>query len=152
MIKLILGSILLYLFYIILIPMTPIFHVENDYQQYITTFEQESVIHHHPIKVTNLIIKTVPSLGAFILAQCRRNYIDTPAIYVSSESWKTFDENEKEFVMLHEMGHCVLNRRHSSLKDQMGFPVSIMEPIMFPVQLYLSRRYKYMEELFSNTY
>ena len=152
MIKLILGSILLYLFYLILVPIPPVIQVENDYQQYITTFERESVIHNHPIKVTNLIIKTVPTLGEFIIAQCRRNVTRTPEILVSEVQWKNYNEDEHEFVILHEISHCVLNRGHSSFKDKDGLPLSIMEPVIFPIQLYLSRRYQYMEELFTNSF
>jgi len=50
------------------------------------------------------------------------------AIDIDPVYWKLAEELRKEYVMYHELGHCVLNRDHTTASDGSGTCLSIMEP------------------------
>lgn len=147
--KLFLFSTLAILTYILFKPVTPFLSIENQYQPYVTGFERESVRQNHPVHIVNLIIKTENYIGENIIAQCRQNHVSTPEIAVSRQEWVKADEYEREMILFHEMGHCVLHRYHTAKKDVDGIATSIMGPYILPSTLYKNRRELYMKELFN---
>ena len=67
-----------------------------------------------------------------------RQYI----VYVNREFWRRATEDQRMVLMYHELGHCWLDRDHTT-------PKSIMEP--FLIQDFSSHRDYYIEELFGVT-
>ncbi len=68
-------------------------------------------------------------------------------IVIEKQTWDKYDARDKEQLLFHELGHCLLNRDHCSLKDSDNI-VSIMYPNMLPSDLYKSKRKAYIDELF----
>lgn len=64
-----------------------------------------------------------------VIGRCRRddNGVNE-SIAVDPIYWKLATELEKEYVMFHELGHCVLNRSHTTESDPSNICLSIMEP------------------------
>jgi hypothetical protein len=125
--------------------------IEFQYQQYINSFEEESVKQKHQVIINDLIVITVEKLGTDIIARCHVSYLSTSRIEVSKEQWDILDDAEKEESIFHELGHCILHRGHTSKRDELGVPTSIMYPYMIPGSMYLWRKNELMQELFSNS-
>ena len=64
-----------------------------------------------------------------VIGRCQRNEDgENESIAVDPIYWKLATELEKEYVMFHELGHCVLNRPHTTAADASNICLSIMEP------------------------
>ena len=75
-------------------------------------------------------------------------------IEIDIEIWSKLPSNYKEFIVFHELGHCVLNRGHSEAQDDQGLCLSIMRSGLGScIDNYRSStRNSYLDELFSNSY
>jgi len=72
---------------------------------------------------------------------------EPPLIVIDTPYWNEITELGREQLVLHELGHCVLNRDH---KENMlsGLPVSIMYSIHFGDEWYYAQnRAYYLQEL-----
>lgn len=64
-----------------------------------------------------------------VIGRCLRNEDgENESIAVDPVYWKQATELEREYVMFHELGHCVLNRPHTTAADGSNICLSIMEP------------------------
>lgn len=74
-------------------------------------------------------------------------------ITLDSEYWyNTLDEDQKEFLVYHELGHCLLGQDHREemVESEYGnVKLSIMASIMLPINTYKERRGHYKYELFN---
>ena len=61
----------------------------------------------------------------------------------------SYSDAEKELLMFHELGHCVLDRRHRDTLTPHDVPLSIMATIMIDVEVYKNNREYYIDELFT---
>lgn len=61
-----------------------------------------------------------------IAGQCQRTGDDLRKIAISKAYWRTANEYEKEFIIFHELGHCILGREHLDGVDARGQCQSIM--------------------------
>jgi len=128
--------------------------IHPDLKKYVTKFEKVAKHHNKNIKIDNLILTFADDLGkndvrnASIIGKCY--YEDTPRVVIDEDHfYNSLDGNEKELLVFHELGHCILKRKHLKTKTKKGTPKSIMYPILFSGDTY-SYHYKYyMKELFS---
>jgi hypothetical protein len=80
----------------------------------------------------------------------KKNYIE-----VDPEAYESLSDAEKEEVIYHELGHCVLNRRHDeTIYNRSSYPYlpvsSLYKSIMYPYvfgRLYSRFKDYYVEEL-----
>ena len=80
-------------------------------------------------------------------ASCHRGFDVRRQIIVSKKRWLDFDDSDigrgaKEFLMFHELGHCVLNKGHSS--SGLMIPTADNEVIA----VFLENRDEYIADLF----
>lgn len=69
-------------------------------------------------------------------------------VEIDQEYWGEIDDYEKEELLFHELGHCVLRRAHREDKD--GYrPLSIMYPEVIGSYYMQTYHSDYMKELFS---
>jgi hypothetical protein len=61
-----------------------------------------------------------------VIGQCAHSDTKPNTVIIDQLYWNTATDLEKEFVVFHELGHCVLNREHLDNSDNMGNCVSIM--------------------------
>jgi hypothetical protein len=52
-------------------------------------------------------------------------------IHIDTEFWYNSTESQKRLLMLHELGHCDLDRDHEERLGVNGKPISIMFPSLF---------------------
>lgn len=73
-----------------------------------------------------------------------------PTITINMTYWSAYTTTEKEILVFHEMGHCVLNRPHISKTDSRGVAISLMHPILMYAGDYRQKKSYYINELFAN--
>lgn len=61
-----------------------------------------------------------------VIGQCVHQEDQPNTVIVDKLYWDTATQLEREFLVFHELGHCVLNRGHLDDADQQGFCVSMM--------------------------
>lgn len=82
---------------------------------------------------------TIPSRD--IVASCSGG----KHIAVYRPVWVKASHTKREMIIFHELGHCVLNREHSSTTDK----PSLMAESLISVRAYRENREYYLRELFS---
>lgn len=66
---------------------------------------------------------------ASVIGRCERDENGvSQSIAIDPVFWKQSPELMKEYIMFHELGHCVLSRGHSTDADSNNTCLSIMEP------------------------
>ncbi|NJO65047.1 MAG: hypothetical protein HC836_45145 [Richelia sp. RM2_1_2] len=77
------------------------------------------------------------------------------SVKISKEFWALSHDLERESLIFHELGHCSLNRDHTTetiAYNNYSVPRSIMYPYIFGgSHYYEERRDEYIQELFSGT-
>ncbi|MEM9986068.1 MAG: putative metallopeptidase, partial [Bacteroidota bacterium] len=82
-------------------------------------------------------------------------YFGDYLVQIDQLYWNTLNEDQKEFLMYHELGHCLLRRVHLDLFFDDGVPRSIMKSgtsattiSTNPVPFFGFRKAYYLDELF----
>jgi len=81
-------------------------------------------------------------LEPYVLGKCIIYGNGDRVILIDPDYWSTMGEADREVVILHEMGHCDLNRGHASAP-------SIMEAYHIGGYNYLNSKNYYLVELFT---
>ena len=120
----------------------------GQFSPYVQSFVNESTKSGHPLAVNDLIVKFGPMRSKYERANCSITEGQTPVITVNETTWNQITEADRESMMFHELGHCVLLREHRADVDNTGVPVSMMNPYALNTYIYESRRTVYIKELF----
>jgi len=64
--------------------------------------------------------------GERVAGQCNFYSHSPNHVIIDSEFWSRVNDNLKELIIFHELGHCVLNRDHREGSLDNGFCLSIM--------------------------
>lgn len=86
------------------------------------------------IPVTGRKIQFSDDLGSNYVGWCVQNNI-----FVDKEAWDRYDSDGRRIILYHELGHCVLNRRHDDrLVELSGIP-EVPKSLMnsFPLRVLL---------------
>jgi len=119
--------------------------IEQEFQEYIDRFEK-----YGNIIIVDLNIHFGSIEDPFVMGFCKWGHSGTPEIVISFYHWDYITTDlEKESLVFHELGHCVLDRRHrEDVLDNMA-PASIMYPFALSHNVYYNNHQYYIEELFS---
>ncbi len=87
-----------------------------------------------------------------VIGQCSWNQTHVHNILVDEDYWRTASDLQREFLMFHELGHCVLGLDHNDSADARGNCSSIMSSGTGNCRvLYTNTNRKILlDELFSN--
>jgi hypothetical protein len=109
----------------------------------------ESEIKH----IDNIVITIVNSIEPskankefYAIGQCQISNEHAPTIILLKEYWEEANYNEKESLLYHELGHCVLMLDHDASKNEDGRPLSIMYPSQLFEYWYDSYRQEYIQD------
>ncbi len=111
--------------------------IPKDFAPYVASFEA-----HHPVRNTRFEFGTVgaTALSSDNLAECIRGSAVTPhRIVVSEKQWNGLSDIQREALIFHELGHCVLGLDHTS---------GIMQASLISGAKYQANRSTLIEELF----
>lgn len=113
--------------------------ISDDLVEYVDLFKSETGIEFHN---TDIFLSMFPKSSI-------RNGLCYPAIGVNSlnisiEAWQ---ESNKEQLIAHELGHCVLGLEHNDLLLQDNCPASIMHPVNISLDCWNRYKTMYYQEL-----
>lgn len=118
----------------------------DDFAGYRAAFEMESRKQHHIVNTSEIDIRFVRSMEGTVIGMCF--YMSPRFILINKSWWDRANETQREMVIYHELGHCALNREHSTRILASGAPASIMYPSIFDSRYYAKYKAYYMYELF----
>ena len=103
--------------------------IESELQLHFDTFVNEAAAHDLDISIDNI------DIGAYVanieqrgtLGQCKSFSDGSKQIVIDQPFWNSASDIEREYVVFHELGHCLLGRDHNDEKDATGKCVSIMQ-------------------------
>ncbi len=137
-------------------PHRPIVQIDPAFEVHVDKFMSLSVANGGPSHITDLVIQFRRLDGSF--ANCRTDHDETPVISVDPVVWRALNETDQQNIIFHEMGHCVLRRRHQDniIAGFLGIGIqdSIMSPSLLPTATFLTNQAYFERELFqvSNQY
>ncbi len=87
-----------------------------------------------------------------VLGQCFRNEQRPRKVIIDRDYWTDAEENDRQFLIFHELGHCFLDLEHDDRIDgETNTCVSIMHSTLdaCPFMFNDDSRVRYLDELFS---
>lgn len=107
---------------------SPEVELQEDVKDLFLLFEAEGLSRGKEIDVQGMdLTARFEYLEGEVLGQCERYSDGSKVIVLDQSNWDEASEIEKEFLLFHELGHCVLGREHDNSKDNKGFCTSIMQ-------------------------
>jgi hypothetical protein len=143
-----------------------VYSIDKDLEVYMKSFIDEAQKRGIEVKAENLILK-FGSTSEEICGQCSRVPKDGQRTIIINNDlicWKTAVVQNREALVFHELGHCILDRNHRDENLPNGTPASIMnsnfqisglyEPCIYAISgdticNKTSRRAYYIDELFN---
>jgi ABC-type dipeptide/oligopeptide/nickel transport system ATPase component len=128
---------------------TPTVAIDSQFQSVVDEFTTEAQAQGTPVTITDLIVQAVPSMSGETMGDCTQDPSGamSPTVQISQIIWDSLDTDAQQELMYHELGHCLLNRDHSSDTNN-NLPVSIMSPVFFGSAIYDANKAQYLYELF----
>ena len=103
--------------------------VEEEISVYFEKFEAAAAERGHEIDLKAIHIEgyfsDIEANG--VVGQCKTYSDGTHDIVIEKTYWNRKNDLEKEYLIFHELGHCVLNREHLDNQDQQGNCISMMQ-------------------------
>jgi hypothetical protein len=121
----------------------------NQFSPYVEAFEESASQHGQSVKVTDLIVRFGKMENPYERGICEIAGDETPIITINQEAWEQMSEDEREPLMYHELGHCVLKRKHRADQIGPGVPASLMNPYTIAGWTYGQYKKHYIDELFT---
>jgi hypothetical protein len=135
---------------------TPTVQIHADAAQYVSRFVTEAAAHGRNVVISDLILEFGSVDGAPGDANsgargvCNIAYGQTPVITLSRDAWDRSSDAEREELVFHELGHCILGLTHVGGINADGIPASVMNPTEIHGAIYKQFRAYYMKGLFGS--
>ena len=135
------------------------YRVPKEFTPYVESFIEEGRERNRLQSIDSLIIQfgkteeNAKTVGYCDLTVERKTnkVLEPPSITINEKYWNGSSDVQKELLMYHELGHCILNRYHdgnATIELGVVVPESIMYPYMFDAAIYENKRIDYLDELF----
>ena len=122
----------------------------GEFAGYVEKFESVSIAQGRPVRVEDLKMKFAQMDRPTEQAVCILQTDEQPQINVNKAAWDRMTETERQSVIFHELGHCVLLRKHVNALDSDNDPISLMNPYALDPTVYEAKMDHYHQELFHN--
>jgi hypothetical protein len=122
--------------------------IDPEFMPFVDQFMQDSRDNGNPVQVSDLKMHFGPTASPQEAGVCEIKGSETPEVTINKDAWNDMTVEEQKELLYHEMGHCVLKRKHRSdlLKD--GSPASIMNPYTMDNYTFVKYEAYYVQELF----
>lgn len=120
--------------------------IDPDIQPYYIRFLAEASKLDRDVKIDSLMITKVSSMPELEIGRCDEG--DIPAVFILESYWDLASIADKEQLVFHELGHCLLDRKHLTGVLGSGIQISIMDILHFDRSTYVYYHDYYMRELF----
>ena len=124
----------------------PVYDVAEDLQIQVDTFLEEAAVRGYELTINNLILEYDPELAPSTCGTCNSHSASNSiqkVISINPHCPITYNE-QREALVFHELGHCILGREHDFDLLPNGDPKSLMAP--GNIDLYAPCVYKIGEE------
>lgn len=118
--------------------------IDPAFSSFVDTFYQECGLTRETEIPMGFVTTNFP-----VLAFCSVWESGVREVSIDKAGWFASTEVQKEWLIFHELGHCVLSREHNNVVNDVGVPASIMNSYR-PEDLedyYLEERTEYIKEL-----
>lgn len=106
----------------------PVYNVPEEFQPIVESFLAEAQKRGYSIEISNMIITYADDLDSKVCATCYSNgnsENEQKIISINAnQCWANYQQ--KEVLIFHELGHCILNREHDDSSLPNGDPKSMM--------------------------
>jgi hypothetical protein len=104
--------------------------VPAEVEPYVQSFRDEAKKRNNAVSTSNLIITFGTTQSEDVCGQCLLQSGKTPLITLSSDlfCWQQANKYERECLVFHELGHCLLKRGHVPDRLPNGAYMSLMNP------------------------
>jgi len=123
--------------------------VQSELQPYFDRFYMEGSARGKQLDLETLngLLGDLP--GVNVLGRCEQSS-ETRTVTIDDAFWRKADTYQREYVVFHELGHCVLNRRHLEDQNADGTCASMMQSGNSTCRMTYNAqtRAKYLDELF----
>lgn len=125
--------------------------IDNEFNPYLNRFKYYATKNHKDVDLDGLSVY----FGTFnkkedVIGEC--NY-KTKTIRIDREAWQEGTDYFKEQLMLHELGHCILHRKHNDNlieEENLLAPESLMKSVnVNDDKVYEDHKSYYIQELFN---
>ena len=101
----------------------------------------------HPMNIQGQIVDIS---AEHVAGRCKHSDRNPAMIIIDQEFWSSASHLHKEYVIFHELGHCVLKREHRNEAQESGACFSIMasDNKVCGINYNLDTRAEYLDELF----
>lgn len=129
----------------------PLVEIDEQLRPYFERFENEAAARGVDAIATAETSGKLEAIdGENTVGQCQ-HFSDSPnVVVVDPEYWQKATELEKEYLVFHELGHCLLQRSHLDSKNADGSCLSIMQSGQNNCRMLYNynTRSEYLDELF----
>ncbi len=125
-------------------------YVNTQFEYYFQRFEEAALERGMELDIEDLTAHISINLGTNVAGVCETAETGDRTIRVDDIYWEQSDEWGREFVIFHELGHCVLGLGHTDTQDAQGNCVSIMQSGLSGCVMPYNEttREEYLDELF----
>lgn len=123
--------------------------IDPTFTEYVARFEDAAHQAGHKVRVNDLIVafgdtgSNTETRGLCAFAEG-----ETPAVTINQQAWDSSTDDEREELIFHELGHCLLGLKHVAGINTDGIPASIMNPVEITSAIYAQNRAYYLHTLF----
>ncbi len=110
--------------------------VDAPFVDFVHNFEVSASEEGRSVQITDLVISfgSTPNLNETGVCEWAEN--ETPRVVINERIWNTLNDYDRQEVIYHELGHCVLRRIHQN-GTMMGYngTLQIAASIMYPYRI-----------------
>ena len=103
-------------------------NVDEELWPYLTRFEDEALERNVIVDLSAQQLRArlmeIPENG--VAGDCQFDENNPNRVRIDATTWRSVSENLREYIVFHELGHCVLIRKHREDADNNGTCLSIM--------------------------
>jgi len=126
--------------------------IDSSFQTYVSNFEQAAADAGTPLTVSDLVLTFGATSSLNETGVCEWAENETPRIIVNQRIWNTLSDDDRQEVIFHELGHCVLRRVHQNgemlaYNGTTTVPASVMYPYRISGIIYRDNIDHYHAEL-----
>lgn len=106
------------------------YSVPASVEPYIQSFRTAAQSRNRAVAIDKLVVEFGDAQGEDVCGRCILEAGKAPRIILSMNDycWQQASADEKEGLVFHELGHCLLNRQHRTDRFPKGAYVSLMNP------------------------